>query len=439
MEIDFKSRQRWAVGSYIDLILAAVVMQIVFFITMVWIGTIGSEFYNLNLDEIRYTLRIQMSLGWMMCIITGLAFSILPLIYDVQVFEKSVMRTYVTMNVFGQLSIMIGIMSEDISIYHTLATIGITLLCTSLVCLGPAAMIIFKSKKPNEDKLGPFSYAIGAMTPILGIITLICWVVRDKYSEILDFSESLILDFFIPLVVASIIISHFNRRLDWNLIEPRNIGKVFGIYTVLLLLSIIGEPLSERGDVSTRVAAVLFFLPYFFIFIMMNPKKLLASIKQRKPCNKMVLTALLWIPFVGFAAYMETMGYVKTSDVMTSYYRWIMIFGVAFQALWGFAEYLHEDHKKLSIHRRKNKWLIYSTINLATIITFYSMIISWTGDKALETYPRIAIAIYALSYILILIYWIKNIFFSLGDWHRTPMFYDQYLAYPKQGSGFEPE
>jgi hypothetical protein len=116
-----------------------------------------------------------------------------------------------------------------------------------------------------------------------------------------------------------------------------------------------------------------------------------------------------------------------------------MVFGVAFQALWGFAEYLHEDHKKLSIHRRKTKWMIYSTINLATIITFYSMIISWTEGEAVEAYPRIGIAIYALSYILIFIYWTKEVLFSLGDWHKTPMFYDQYLAYPTQGSGFEPE
>jgi hypothetical protein len=277
------------------------------------------------------------------------------------------------------------------------------------------------------------------MMPFLGIITLICWVARDEFPEALDFSESLILDFFIPLIAATMIISHFNRRLDWNLIEPRNIGKVFWIYTVLLLLSIISEPLSERGDISVRVTAVLHFLPYFFIFIMMNPKKLLSFIKQKKPYNKMVFTALLWIPFVGFAAYIEAMESFKTTNAMNSYYRWIMVFGVAFQALWGFAEYLHEDHKKLSIHRRKTKWLIYSTINLATIITFYSMIINWTENEVADAYPRIAIAIYALSYILILIYWIKEVFFSLGDWHKTPMFYDQYLAYPKQGSGFEPE
>jgi fumarate reductase subunit D len=439
MKINSRNESHWAVGTYIDLILAAVGMQIVFFITVIWVGTIGTEFFNLNLDEILYTMRIQLGLGWMMCIIAGLGFSTLPLIYDVPTFEKSVMRTYVAMNIFGQLAIMIGIMSGNLSIYHTLATIGITLLCTSLVCLGPAAMTIFKSKKTVGDKIGPFSYAIGVMMPFLGIITLICWVARDEFPEALDFSESLILDFFIPLIAATMIISHFNRRLDWNLIEPRNIGKVFGIYTVLLLLSIISEPLSERGDISVRVTAVLHFLPYFFIFIMMNPKKLLSFIKQKKPYNKMVFTALLWIPFVGFAAYIEAMESFKTTNAMNSYYRWIMVFGVAFQALWGFAEYLHEDHKKLSIHRRKTKWLIYSTINLATIITFYSMIINWTENEVADAYPRIAIAIYALSYILILIYWIKEVFFSLGDWHKTPMFYDQYLAYPKQGSGFEPE
>ena len=435
MKFDLQRKSHWAAGSYIDLILAAVCMQILFLITAIWVGTYGGDFYNDNLSEIRFSLRMQLILGWMMCIIVGIGFSILPLIYDVQGFEKTLMRVYVGMNVSGQVAIMTGIMSRNLSMFHSLSTIGITLLCTSLVCLWPAAKTIFNNKNANQNKVGPFSYALGAFLPLLGIITLSCWVLRSVFPELLSLSEDLIYDFFMPLALTAVLVSYFNRRLDWKIIEPKNIGKIFTFFTLLLFLSFISEPLQERGDVSLRLTAVLQFLPYFFIFIMLNPKRMIHKIRKKNPYNKMVFAPVLWLPLVGIAAYMETMGYIETTNAMMSYYRWILIFGVGFQALWGFVTYLHDDHKKLSIHARKTLWLVFISVNIGTIITIYAMGSSWYYGEAIIKYPRAGIAAYALSYIFILIHWIKETFFSLDDWHKIPMFYDQYLANPEQGSG----
>ena len=128
MKSDIQHKQHWAVGTYIDLMLAAIVMQIVFFATSFWLGLYGSDFYQENLEEIQYILRMQLGLGWMMCIISGFGFSLLPLIYDVPSFEKTVMRIYVGMNIFGQLLIMVSIVFGDISLFYSLATIGLTLL-----------------------------------------------------------------------------------------------------------------------------------------------------------------------------------------------------------------------------------------------------------------------------------------------------------------------
>ena len=439
MKSDVQHKQHWAVGTYIDLMLAAIVMQIVFFATCFWVGWNGSDFYQENLEEIQYIIRMQLGLGWMMCIISGLGFSLLPLIYDVPGFEKTVMRIYVGMNIFGQLLIMASIVFGDISLFYSLATIGLTLLCTSLVCLAQPAMSIFKSKNTNSDKLGPFSYSVGLIMPVLGIITIGCWVARDSYSGALEISESLVMDFFIPLAVTTIIISHFNRRLDWEIINPKHTGKIFGIFTILLLLAIFGEPLANEGDISTRIFAILSALPYLFMFIVINPKKIIIQIKQGNPFNKMILASLFWLPFIGIAAYAEIMNYVETTDIMMSYYRWILIFGFSFQALWGFAAYLHEDHKRVSIHRRNSQWLILIAINLGTIVTVISGASSWYSSEKLEQYPRIGIGFYALSYLLILIYWIKDIFFSIDEWYRVPMYYDKYLANPERGSGFDLE
>ena len=79
-------------------------------------------------------------------------------------------------------------------------------------------------------------------------------------------------------------------------------------------------------------------MPYLFIFIMIKPMKIISQIRNEKPHNKMVIASVFWLPVVGIAAYLEMMGYAQTTDAMMSYYRWILIFGVAFQVFWGFTD-----------------------------------------------------------------------------------------------------
>ncbi len=436
MGVNLERKPHWAAGSYIDLVLAAVAMQILFFVTAFWVGTYGGDFYNENLREIQYALRMQLALGWMMCIIAGISFSILPLIYDVQGFERSLMRVYVGMNVTGQIAITAAIMSNDHSMFDSFATVGITLLCASIISLWSPSMTIFRNKSSNGDKVGPFSYALGAFLPILGLITVLCWIMRDEYSGILELSEDIVYDFFMSLALTALIISHINRRLNWDIIDSKNTGKVFAIFAILLLLALVSKQLQERGDISLRLTAMIQFLPYAYIFLVLNPKKILSQIGRGQPYNKMVLTSVFWLPFVGAAAYYETMNFVETNDAVMTYYRWILIFGVAFQVLWGFTSYLHQDHKKTPVQTRKTQWFTLCTINLGTMFTIYELISSWQSGKTIETFPRIGIALYALAYLSILVYWIKETFICLYTWHKIPMFYDQYLAYPEQGSGF---
>ena len=443
MKIETSSKQYSTAGSYIELLFAAVVMQILFFITAMWSGSSNYEFYSDNQEHIRFAMRLQLGLGWMMCIIAGLGFSILPLIYDLHSFGKSVMRTYVGLNISGQFAIMIGVVSgilmDDLLIFETLATIGITLLCASLVTLGPSAIAIFKIRTPKENKTGPFTYSVGALMPFLGAITLACWVLREKVERILNLSESIIFDFFIVLTVVALIISHFNRRLDWNIIKQENLGKVFGIFSVMLLLSVVAEPLFYRDEISIRVFAVLVSAPFLFISLMINPKRILKGVINKKPFNKMLLAAVFWLPVIGLTSFAETMGYVGVNEGTLPYSRLILIFGVVFQSLWGFAEYLHDDHKKLSIHRRKTKWSVLISVNLGLLIVLQTFVLNWVNGGVIDSFPRLAILCFAISFVVMLFHWIKDIFFSLEDWHKTPMFYDQYLAHPDEGSGFSLE
>lgn len=439
MGLDLQRKPHWSAGSYIDLVLAAVSMQILFFFTAYWIGNYGGDFYDENIKEIHYSLRMQMSLGWMMCILAGVSFSILPLIYDVIGFEKTLMRIYVGMNVVGQIAISAGIISRNLSIFNSLTAVGMTLLCASLVSLWSPAMTIFRSKSGSINSVGPFSYALGAFLPVLGVITLLCWVLRYEFSSILQFSENLVIDFFFSLALVALIISHLNRRLDWEIIRSENIGKVFGIYAVLLILGLISGPLHERGDLSTSVKGVLQLSPYVFIFLAVNPRKIIQQIVQSKSYNPMLVCSVLWLPFVGISAYLETMGYFQVASEISPYYRWVLIFGVAFQVLWGFTEYLHQDHKKIAMKSRKTNLFAITTINAGNAVTIYAMFSSWINDEVLDQFPRLGVVTYALAYLSILMYWIKETFFCLYTWHKIPMFYDQYLANPEQGSGYTNE
>ena len=439
MGLDLQRKPHWSAGSYIDLVLAAVSMQILFFFTAYWIGNYGGDFYDENIKEIHYSLRMQMSLGWMMCILAGVSFSILPLIYDVIGFEKTLMRIYVGMNVVGQIAISAGIISRNLSIFNSLTAVGMTLLCASLVSLWSPAMTIFRSKSGSNNSVGPFSYALGAFLPVLGVITLLCWVLRYEFSSILQFSENLVIDFFFSLALVALIISHLNRRLDWEIIRSENIGKVFGIYAVLLILGLISGPLHERGDLSTSVKGVLQLSPYVFIFLAVNPRKIIQQIVQSKSYNPMLVCSVLWLPFVGISAYLETMGYFQVASEISPYYRWVLIFGVAFQVLWGFTEYLHQDHKKIAMKSRKTNLFAITSINAGNAVTIYAMFSSWINDEVLDQFPRLGVVTYALAYLSILIYWIKETFFCLYTWHKIPMFYDQYLANPEQGSGYTNE
>ena len=164
-----------------------------------------------------------------MCILAGIGFSILPLIYDVIGFRRTLMRVYVGMNVSGQMIITAGILSGNLSIFNSFTTIGITLLAASVVCLWSPALTIFKNNSDNGRRSwGYFSYALGSFLPIIGIFTMACWALRDEFESALDLSERILFDLFFSLSLIAIIISHINRRLDWRIIQPEIYRKMVG-------------------------------------------------------------------------------------------------------------------------------------------------------------------------------------------------------------------
>ena len=181
------------------------------------------------------------------------------------------MRVYVGMNVSGQMIITAGILSGDLSIFNSFTTIGITLLAASVVCLWSPALTIFKNNSDNGKKVGPFSYALRLILPIIGIFTMACWALRDEFESALDSSERILFDLFFSLSLVARLFSHINR--DW-------IGKSYNLitqercleYMPLCCWYLLSQNHSmKQMTYQLRVVAVLQLLPYLFIFIMLKP------------------------------------------------------------------------------------------------------------------------------------------------------------------------
>jgi hypothetical protein len=441
MGVDLQRGRHWAAGSYIDFMLAAAVMQIVFLICILWL-VFGSDsnFVIDNLVEILFVVRMQAGLGWLMAITAGIGFSILPLIYDVHKFDRSMLHVFITLNIIGQVCIVAGIMTGDLEIFHTLSTIALTLLATAMISIGPQALKVFKARNAEEGKMGPFSFAPGIFLPIVGLLILSCWATRSIFSNALLFADDLVLYFLLPLVIMAALVSHFNRRLNWEIMSPEKIGRNFSIFILLLLVQLIGEQFHLYGMVSTNVDIVIHGAPYIFGFLIMRPDIIARNLWNKLPCSKPMVMTLVWFPIVGITSMAESNGLLVGNNIFS---KWIFLIACCMQGLWGFAWYLHEDHKRLSIHRRKTNWPIILTLNLGTLCIVWSMfstsIMSDYYSVAISNTFIIATILHAIAYLLILSIWIKDIFFGLDDWYKVPMFYDKYLAHPELGSGNTPK
>ena len=145
----------------------------------------------------------------------------------------------------------------------------------------------------------------------------------------------------------------------------------------------------------------------------------------------MVISSIFWLPFIGTAAYYETMGYVETTDAMMSYYRWILILELRSKYC-GFHIIPPPRPQKGSNANQKTQWFTLSVINLGTIITIYAFISSYLVGEAIETYPR-GYCIIRTGNLSILVYWIKETFICLYMAQNTDVL-RQISSISEQGS-----
>ena len=128
---------------------------------------------------------------------------------------------------------------KEISIILVAGFIGLILNAIGLSSLSIPTFRVSRRKLKNFDQLGRVAYTLGIIMPIFGIIPIVCWIfVHEKTS--LELGMYIISTFMIGLVNLTFLVSHFERRLGWDLIKDGNTIRVFKIYFLLTIIGILG-------------------------------------------------------------------------------------------------------------------------------------------------------------------------------------------------------
>ena len=377
-----------------------------------------------------YATITWVCLGWLMCMVTGIGFDILPLIHGATPFHENAMRQFLITNLAGQVVLAISTFMNTEQKILEFATVGISFLCLSVLSLGGPGRRMFKESKrrKGEDEVGIASLIPGVVFPFFGAIILTCWLYRDT-AGMLELGRSIIIMFFLLLTVV-IIISHFNRRLNWEVIAPKQVGLRMSVLFLIMGMHILfvfmaGREATTDDTLLVEMRRATLSLALVWGFLLCNPLRItrMALLNGGMAHSRPVFAALWMLPFCGFHALNS-----DASSLNPAVPGYASFLGTsALLSIWGYAWYLHEDHLHISIHKRKASlpFLTSFVVSFLAIQLLYWDLSNGNGNPLF--FQRIWAVATLCGTLVIAINFVRMTIFSLESWHKIPMFYGRYV------------
>jgi hypothetical protein len=429
----FSSLRTSAAGSYLGLYVLSAFTTGMFVCVLLYHYFTESLYFdqysNGDLPYI-YTTITWVCMGWLMCLIAGIGFDILPLIHGTTPFHENAMRQFLITNLAGQGVLAISTFMNTEQKILEFATVGISFLCLSILLLGGPGRRMFKESKrrKEEDEVGIASLIPGVAFPFFGATILACWLYRD-IAGMLELGRSIMIMFFLLLTVV-IIISHFNRRLNWEVIAPQQIGLRIGVLLLLMGLHILfvflaGREATTDDTLIVDVRRAALGLALIWGFLLCNPLRITRMAFQNGGMahSRPIFAALWMLPFCGFHAYSSDPSLLNPA--VPGYASFLGTSGLL--SIWGYAWYLHEDHLHISIHKRKANLPFLTSF----IVCFLAIqMLYWdlrNGNENSFFYQRIWAAATLCGTMVLAFNFVRITLFSLEAWHKIPMFYGRYI------------
>jgi len=416
-------------GSYIPHFASSMVMIVPFMIAVTWLSATDSD-YSFRQDnyrlEIAFILSALISFGWLMSMVIGIVFDLFPLTHDSEAYTHTHSNQYLMINIIGQVLIMGGLFSNNLTLMFEMVTIGLVLLCWGLITIAWPSWRLHLDSIENQQNCGNVALIPALLIPASALIVLGCWIFRQK-TGMLEFGFSFNVVVLMGTIALNLILAHFNRRLSWDVVKNSNFRPVVAIYLVLALIHCFSVMMHERGQITENLANVTQSLPFLWAFISTGPIKMLRNTvgKNRKPHSGLIGQAQMYFLIVGIMSVIPDVDEGKFINI--SYVT--LLFSTVMLSIWGSGLYLHYDHLHKSIHSRSkhNILLIFNAIGVASLFMIGFRITIFDDNSDLVYYVMRNVALFSMiSYMLITLF--KDLVVSLDTWHRVPMHHERYVT-----------
>jgi hypothetical protein len=420
-----------SVGIYLDFYLASAVMQFVFWAMLILRYYFGIEEGGADAGIAKistFSVIVAMGLGWLMLVALGTGFSLWPVLYKVTPFSPSLPRVVLWVNVLGQCLIGIShlMLIEHLETATQVLLIGTTMICFSIALTATVALKLLRMGlyRSIDDGGPPFITVILCL--IISVTTMVALLTMNASKELSFFTEGIFILFNIDLLWMSIgftcALGHFGRRLEWPVLGP--LRSKFGFKLLLLAFAIhITVMLADHSGWNHLWWIQLpFILPLLTIFFLLSPATLVRNALSSRSYSRPMLAAVMWMPVIALIAVYEAL--YMNSGLESA--RYLLLFGVGIQSLFGFAIWYHQDHKHQPMHDRRQPWLFLISLNgslLFHVTHFTQETLEWTILGNHHILDGLDLALLLVAMVSWLAWWLWELLFSLHDWHRLPMFY----------------
>ena len=422
----------WAAGSYIDLFIAAAVTQVLFGISLYWILFVdttlvtdrlpgGATLDASNLPML--AIGMLAGVGWMMAIALGIGFDITPLNFKAAPFDESLISIVAALNIGGQALIMVGIISGDLQLFRNLGLMGVTLLGMQLIILGPLTVKLVRGRAQSKDNLGPWSYGAGVGLPIIGVMSMMVWLLAES-EQFVELYWTILIDSFWGMLAFGTILGHFQSRLGWKLMKPERMHMAFKGFIALCILHICLVYANQTGYIVDDRVNATFSLPILWIFFVSRPDRIWKNFRAGRKCSNQMLSAYCWLLVTALVGLYEGLYHGEQTGMF--YARFMLLLGVSTQALTAAGDWLHDDHKHKPVEERKEPWFNLIAISLAMVGVVYLFLgstVEGLSLPAIETVTLLTVAMLIVVYLEFLIWMLRETLFGYTEWHRIPMFY----------------
>ncbi|MBP65625.1 MAG: hypothetical protein CMA67_00025 [Euryarchaeota archaeon] len=405
------------------------VMTVPFMLTVTWLSATESE-YSFRQDdyrlEIAFILTALITLGWLMSMVVGIVFDLFPITHDSEAYTHTHSNQYLLVNIIGQILIMGGIFSNNLSLMFEMVTVGLVLLTWGLISIAWPSWKLHLDSKEKQINCGNVALIPALLIPVSSLTVLGCWIFRQE-TGLLEFGFSFNVVLQMGTIALSLILAHFNRRLSWDLVKFSDFRPVVAIYLVLALGHCFSVLMYERGQVTENLANFSQSLPFFWAFFSTRPFKMIrkAVSKNPQPHSALIGSAQWYFMVVGIMSILPDFDEGKFINI--SYVT--LIFSTVMLSIWGSGIYLHKDHLHQSIHNRSTfyKILVFNFIGVISLFMIGFRITIFGDNTDLVYYFMRNFALTSMIiYMLIILF--KDLVLSLDTWHRIPMHYERYTS-----------